>query len=234
MSTIRKRLGPLIAGIVGAIIGASAVLRPQQGSTPLPSHDRLAALAAKGLTPAVLISMAMWVVFSLYWEAKATGASAARRSESRLSRAFHLIQIGAAQLLVLFPVPGLRMRFLPASTPIVVASLFFEFLFFALAVWARHFLGRNWSGAVTTKINHELIRRGPYRFVRHPIYSAMLGAYLSTAFASGELRGLIGFAIACLAYWRKTNMEEQYLRELFGPAYEAYKSETRAIIPGIL
>ena len=192
----------MIAGIVGAMIGAAAVLRPQQGSpTALTFHDRMATLAAKGLTPGVLISMAMWVVFSLYWEAKATGASKAKRSESRLSRAFHLILIGAAQLLVLFPVPGLRMRFLPASTPIVIASLFLEFIFFALAVWARRFLGRNWSGAVTTKINHELIRRGPYRFVRHPIYTAMLGAYLSTAFASGELRGLIGFAIACLAYW---------------------------------
>ena len=221
----------MIAGIVGAMIGAAAVLRPQQAPAALTLHDRMATLAAKGLSPDVLISMAMWVVFSLYWEVKATGASAAKRSESRLSRAFHLILIGAAQLLVLFPVPGLRMRFLPASTLIVTASLLFEFLCFALAVWARHFLGRNWSGAVTAKINHELIRRGPYRFVRHPIYTAMLGAYLSTAFASGELRGLIGFAIACLAYWRKIRMEEQYLGEIFGSAYEA---ETRLLIPGVL
>ena len=65
----------------------------------------------------------------------------------------------------------------------------------AFAVWARHYLGRNWSGTVTVKQDHELIRSGPYRLVRHPIYTGLLLAILGTAVAFGEWRGLLAFAL---------------------------------------
>src|SRR5205823_5706526 len=101
----------------------------------------------------------------------------------------------------------------------------------ALDVWAMRCLGRNWSGAVTIKVGHELVRTGPYRWVRHPIYTAMLGMYLGTAVVSGELHGLLGVVVAVIAYARKTAMEERGLREAFGDAYDAYARRTRALIP---
>ena|GEM_PF-145767 len=229
----RKILGPtVIAALVGAVIGAAIGLRHPQ-AVRFNLHAFLGKRTQSSLSPGMLLSIVMWVVFSLYWEAKAKGASEAKRSESRLSRGFHVTLVSLAQILIFFPVPGLRARFLPESTSLVVLGLSLQLIFFALAVWARQLLGRNWSGAVTTKLDHELVRSGPYRVVRHPIYTALLGVYVSTALVSGEIRGLVGVAIACIAYWRKIRMEEAYLGDLFGPAHESYRSDTWALIPGV-
>jgi len=102
-----------------------------------------------------------------------------------------------------------------------------------LDVWAMRCLGRNWSGAVAIKIDHELIRTGPYRLVRHPIYTAMIGMYLGTAIVGGELHGLIAVGLCMIAYWRKTRMEERGLIEVFGPVYEDYKRESWALVPWV-
>ena len=174
------------------------------------------------------------MAFSVYWEIAAKNASAAARSESRLSRGLHLTLISLGQILVFFPVPGLRARWLPQSTPFIVVCLALQVGFILFAIWARRSLGRHWSGAVTTKQDHELIRSGPYRVVRHPIYTGVLGIYFTTALISGEIHGLVGLALVSLAYWRKIRMEERYLGELFGPQYETYRSATAALIPGVL
>ncbi len=73
------------------------------------------------------------------------------------------------------------------GTALVAAGLGF-------AVAARAYLGRNWSGTVTLKQGHELIRTGPYRLVRHPIYTGMLLAFVGTAMARGRVRGLVALA----------------------------------------
>ena len=73
----------------------------------------------------------------------------------------------------------------------------------AFAVWARVYLGRNWSGTVTVKQDHELIRSGPYGFVRHPIYTGLLLAMLGTAIAIGEWRGLVAFALFTIGFLLK-------------------------------
>jgi isoprenylcysteine carboxyl methyltransferase (ICMT) family protein YpbQ len=100
-----------------------------------------------------------------------------------------------------------------------------------LDVWAIRCLGRNWSGAVTIKVDHQLIRTGPYRLVRHPIYTAMFGMFLGTAIVGGELHGLLALLICTIAYWRKTRMEERGLRDVFGQAYDDYRRTSWAFIP---
>lgn len=223
--------------LLGAILGAGIVVyRVRHGADVSfhSLHDFVSGLIQRGFPPGILISIGMFVAFSLYWEAAAKKASAAKTSESKSSRRFHLVLVSLAQILVLGPIPGLRARFLPDSRPIVIAALIAEFAFFLLAIWARQYLGRHWSAEVTTKVDHELIRSGPYRLVRHPIYTAMLGVYLSVAFVSGEVHGLVGTVVACLAYWRKIRMEEQYLGDLFGEDYARYRSQTPALIPGLL
>ena len=77
------------------------------------------------------------------------------------------------------------------------------------------------------------MRTGPYRSVRHPIYSAILGMYLGSALVSGEAHALVGLALAMAAYWRKIRLEEQHLLSLFGPAYADYRRTTRSLIPGV-
>jgi protein-S-isoprenylcysteine O-methyltransferase Ste14 len=93
------------------------------------------------------------------------------------------------------------------------------------------FLGRNWSATVTVKDQHELIRRGPYRFVRHPIYTGMLLAFLGTAIAQDQWRSLLAFVLVWLALWRKWRLEERFMQETFGEQYAAYRREVPAVVP---
>ena len=138
----------------------------------------------------------------------------------------------AALLLLFIPVPGLTGWFLPQRLYFLVAvGAISQAAFIFLAVWARRRLGRNWSGAVRIGVDHELIRTGPYRFLRHPIYTAMLGMFLGTAISSSQYHALLGLAILVLAYLRKTRLEEQILQETFGAEYDAYRRDTWALVP---
>ena len=103
-----------------------------------------------------------------------------------------------------------------------------------LAVCSRVFLGRNWSAMVTIKQDHEIIRRGPYALVRHPMYSGFLLAVLGTALAVGEVRGLLALGFVFLGLWLKLRTEEQFLTEQFGAQYIQYQRESKALIPFVL
>jgi protein-S-isoprenylcysteine O-methyltransferase Ste14 len=101
----------------------------------------------------------------------------------------------------------------------------------AYSIWARHYLGRNWSGIVTVKQDHELVRDGPYRHVRHPIYSGILLGFVGSAIARDEWRGVLAIAIAYLALWRKLRLEERWMIERFGDAYRRFQREVPALVP---
>ncbi len=106
--------------------------------------------------------------------------------------------------------------------------------FFGLAIAARRTLGRNWSGAITEKTDHELIRSGPYRLVRHPIYTAIIGMFLGTALVSGDVHAFLGTVVMAAAYARKIRLEERNLAAVFGPRYDDYRRTTRALIPWVV
>jgi protein-S-isoprenylcysteine O-methyltransferase Ste14 len=101
----------------------------------------------------------------------------------------------------------------------------------AFAIWARLHIGRNWSGTVTIKADHKLIRTGPYAIVRHPIYSGFLTAVLGTAIAIGEVRGLFAFVAAFIGVKLKAGLEEEFMTEQFGDEYVQYQREVKAFIP---
>ena len=101
----------------------------------------------------------------------------------------------------------------------------------AFSVWARVHLGRNWSGNVTVKEGHELIRSGPYRYVRHPIYTGILTGVLGTAICSGTLRAALGLVIIAAAFVVKLRAEERFMRETFPGQYQQFSAEVPALIP---
>ena len=101
----------------------------------------------------------------------------------------------------------------------------------AFAIWARAYLGTNWSGVVSVKVGHELVRGGPYRWVRHPIYSGMILAMLGTALVRHQVRGLIAVVLLYAGFAIKSKIEEQAMTATFGPEYAHYASTTGAIIP---
>ena len=104
----------------------------------------------------------------------------------------------------------------------------------ALGVWARRHLGSHWSGEIAIKVDHRIVQSGPYRLIRHPIYTAMLGMFAGTALMSGQLHALLGLVMAAIAYGRKIRLEEASLCQAFGPAYDAYRRDTWALVPGLL
>ncbi|MGA3145773.1 MAG: isoprenylcysteine carboxylmethyltransferase family protein, partial [Verrucomicrobiota bacterium] len=101
----------------------------------------------------------------------------------------------------------------------------------ALLQLHRSGLGGNWSGSVTFKENHELIVRGPYRFVRHPIYTGILLMILGTAIISGRAVAFLALIIGFLIYWQRLRQEEALLTKHFPETYPGYKSRTKALIP---
>lgn len=122
-------------------------------------------------------------------------------------------------LLPVGPAPALL------GTLLVIAGLSFS-------AWARWHIGRNWSSTVTVKEGHTLIRSGPYRLVRHPIYSGMLLALIGTALAIGTARGFIGAGLILLGFLVKIGVEEARMRETF-PEYADYCRRTARLIPGL-
>lgn len=119
-----------------------------------------------------------------------------------------------------------------AGTRLVLGGICFVALGLGVSVLARVWLGGNWSGTVTLNQVHELIRTGPYRFVRHPIYTGLLLAVLGSAIAENEWRGLLGFAVIVLAFVHKLGIEERFLTQQFGDSYTRYRQEVPALIPG--
>lgn len=181
--------------------------------------------------PAIWIAGLVWLVASLYWEFEARSSAANRKAEARAARGLHVLLINTGLLLLFVPVPGFTARYLPPWPLIAAAGLAIETGGFLLAIRARRHLGRNWSGRITIKVEHRLIRSGPYRFVRHPIYTAFLAMYGGTAIVSGEWHALAGFAPAVLAYWRKIRMEEQNLVSHFGDEWSDYCRATSSLLP---
>ena len=100
-----------------------------------------------------------------------------------------------------------------------------------LAGWARFHLGRFWSGRVTLKEDHAIIRTGPYRIVRHPIYTGLVMAIAGTGLAQSTVAALAGLVLIVIGLIIKIRQEEQLLTDHFGAAYEAYRTDVRALIP---
>jgi protein-S-isoprenylcysteine O-methyltransferase Ste14 len=188
---------------------------------------------ARILSTPLTISALLWIAFVVYWSKAAAGSARAIRSESARSRALHQNAMWLSLLLLFVPVPWLDWRVLPVGTGWVAAGLAVHASMFGLAIAARRGLGRNWSGEITEKADHQLIRSGPYRFVRHPIYSAMLGMFVGTALVSGDAHAFLGVALMAAAYARKIPLEERNLDEAFGAAYVDYRRTTRALIPWV-
>jgi protein-S-isoprenylcysteine O-methyltransferase Ste14 len=177
-------------------------------------------------------ALVLWVIFSLYWGIAGLNSAPTKSSESWASTYFHQFMLGVALLLLILPVPGLNGWFLPERLHfLVVAGAIVQAGFLLLAVWARRHLGRNWSAEVRIAVDHQLIRTGPYRFLRHPIYTAMLGMFLGTAIASSQVHALVGLALLVVAYLRKTWLEDQLLAQTFGAEFDAYRHDTWALVP---
>ena len=223
MNRTAKALRPMaVAALVGAAIGAFG------RKTHL-----LAFTKGTSLTPGMRASIGVWLIFSVYWSIASRDRAPTRSGESIFSRQAHVIAVNVALLLLILPVPGLTQRLLPENALFPAVGLAIQAASVVLAIWARRHLGSNWSGEVRIANGHELVRSGPYRFVRHPIYTALVGMYIGTGLISGQMHALVALALVLLAYWRKIQLEERALADAFPSDHARYRGETWAWIPGL-
>jgi len=183
-----------------------------------------------------LLIPAMWLAWVAYWIAAAAGTKHDRRRESPVSRFAHLLPLGVAIILISVPphTGWAGARFLPRLWAYYWLGVALTAAGLGFACWARVHLGRNWSGVVTVKQDHELVRSGPYRLVRHPIYTGLVLAFLGTAIARGDWQALLAVALVLMAFLRKIRLEERWMVEQFPNDYPAYRATTAALIPFVL
>lgn len=178
----------------------------------------------------------IWAAWWLTWIAMAFRSKKTLRREDSFSRLSYVLIAWIALYLIFFPqkvsaIPWLRLPLIPYHPWLGVVGLAITLLGFALTYWARFALAGNWSGHVTIKVGHELVRSGPYRFVRHPIYSGILLAAVGTALAHDQRVSLIALPLLWLSFTIKRLKEEQFMQQTFGDQYEGYRLTTGAIIP---
>ncbi|MBV8673861.1 MAG: isoprenylcysteine carboxylmethyltransferase family protein [Acidobacteriaceae bacterium] len=180
-----------------------------------------------------------WLVLGILWLLAAIASKRTLQRQTRASRLFHagLAFLGVALLFNLyqwFDGGWLATRIVPDQEVYVFGGAIVTVAGILFCIWARLVLGSNWSGTVTIKENHELVKRGPYQIVRHPIYTGILLGMLGTAFVYGFTRCFVGVLICGFAFWLKSQIEEQFMVQQFGEQYAQYCREVRALIPYIL
>lgn len=99
------------------------------------------------------------------------------------------------------------------------------------SIWARFHLGKFWSAMVVLKEDHRLIRTGPYRFVRHPIYTGFLSAAAGSALAAYTPAAIIGLAMIWISIFFKLKREEALLLGEFGDEYREYQKAAAMLFP---
>ena len=191
------------------------------------------------LAPIMLLRyfiIACWVGFAAYWIAAAASRKRTAERQTWASRVWYLLLLVLAFALLLgaIPVDPLTRRILPPSAAVQIIAAVLCAGGLVLAIWARRAIGSNWSGIVTLKRDHELVTRGPYRYVRHPIYSAILLMFLGTALAVGRLGGFIGFVLCIASFWIKLGQEEALMTRHFPDEYAAYRARVKALIPFVI
>lgn len=169
-----------------------------------------------------------WIVFWVGWLASAAGARKGAAARSRYPLA------GLSALAVLVLVRAFHDGSLTVHS--VVVGTFGAALFalgIALAIWARVHLGRNWGMPMTRMIDPELVTSGPYRFVRHPIYSGLLLGLLGTALVT-SLIGLTVVLVFGAYFYYSASVEEKNLGAAFPAEYSAYRARTKMLVPFLL
>jgi protein-S-isoprenylcysteine O-methyltransferase Ste14 len=182
------------------------------------------------------ITVGCWLALFAYWFFSALTAKAvAERKSFRSSLAYRVPFLFGA-ILIWDPRLFHKLNVLIIPHTVVsqalgalgcVAGLF-------VAIWARWTLAGNWSSNVTFKQGHELIKTGPYRFARHPIYTGILLMILATTVQLGWLRCWIGLAFMFVALWIKLKQEETLLLQHFPDTYPAYQKEVKALVPFVI
>jgi protein-S-isoprenylcysteine O-methyltransferase Ste14 len=177
-----------------------------------------------------------WYLLAAVWLLMRFSMKKAKEKESFAEFAEHAIPAIAGFWLIFersWKWPPLQPRLLPDVPTTWDLGLILVGAGVFIGIWARMALGKNWSGVVTLKDDHELVGSGPYRWIRHPIYTGILLAALGSAMIRGHLQQLVGFAILLAGFYFKARREERFLGQEFGTGFKEHFRRTGMFLPRV-
>jgi protein-S-isoprenylcysteine O-methyltransferase Ste14 len=177
----------------------------------------------------------LWLALAVVWLVMWFQMKKAKKRESPLERLQYIVPL-VLGLLLLFG-KGWKMlntRVVPDIPAVLWSGLLVTAIGVGISIWARVSLGANWSGTVTLKQDHELVCKGLYRWIRHPIYTGMLTGYFGTEMIKGHLRGWLGLALVWIGFYLKAKREEKFLQQEFGAGFEEHKRHTGMFLPKLI
>jgi protein-S-isoprenylcysteine O-methyltransferase Ste14 len=177
-----------------------------------------------------LVFVVGWAAFWLLW---LVAAFSMKRERLPWSRELRIRVVLVVIAIILYHVGAFRHYHLNSELWRGVLGLVVFAAGLSFAIWARFNIGRNWGTPMSQKDDPELVTSGPYRLVRHPIYSGILLAGLGTAVAL-SWTWLIIFGLAGAYFIYSATVEERYLTGQFPDAYPTYKRSTKMLVPFIL
>jgi protein-S-isoprenylcysteine O-methyltransferase Ste14 len=174
----------------------------------------------------------LWMLLGAVWLVMWFGMKRAKKLESPGEILQHLLPLTLGfWLLFNKDWQSLNEKLLPETPAVWWIGLALTALGVAISIWARLTLGANWSSVVTLKKDHELIRAGLYRWIRHPIYTGILLAVVGTAMIRGHLRAWLAFVVILATFYFKARREESFLRQEFGAGFEEHARQTGMFLP---
>ena len=180
--------------------------------------------------------VAVWVVWWILWIAASAWSDRDVKAPPRRQHVSYRL-LPVAGVFLLFGADGLTRsgEVTLWDTPRIVAWMMVAVAIagFLFAGWARIHLGRLWSGIVSRKADHHIVDTGPYGIVRHPIYAGIIVASAATAAQRGTGQAWLGMAVMTLGWYIKARLEERFLRDELGPAYDAYSRRVPMLVPFI-
>ncbi len=175
-----------------------------------------------------------WLVFWIYWLAMAFTAKE-NKGGGRLTQFPGTRATVVVLVLLVFRLRVFHTSWATANTSVLLGGIGLAVfvLGLALAVWARVYLGRNWGMPMSERAEPELVTSGPYRAIRHPIYTGIIVAFVGTALAIG-VYWFIAAAIIGAYFSYSATVEERNMTRLFPETYPPYKRATKMLVPFIL
>ena len=182
------------------------------------------------MNPSIFIRLvyALWIILVGYLTVSAIGVKQARREH--VGQRFGIMFLMIASFLLPYLPIFHFVNFAPVNPVLSSIGVILCTAGMALLAWARHRLGKNWSPTVAKKEGQELVTSGPYRYVRHPMYTGGLMATIGSAIVCG---GAFVFLLVILGtiFIRRVGAEDKLMAQQFPNEYPDYKKRTKALIP---
>jgi protein-S-isoprenylcysteine O-methyltransferase Ste14 len=175
-----------------------------------------------------------WIAFGLYWVFAARRVQAARTTESAAYRAFRFLVLTITFTLLFAKwtaIGFLGRSFLSRAQPLAYIGFIAALAGLSIAIWARISLGRYWSDKIVLKVDHQLVRSGPYARMRHPIYSGVLLGVAGSALVVDEWRAVLAFLLLLTNYMVKAKREDKILAGAFAQDFIEHRRRAGFLLP---